>query len=185
MKSTLSNVLLFAAGAGLGVAATWKYFKTKYERIAREEIDSVYATIAKREKKAQDSETDISAYTPDKEDEADYVDVLKDLGYADKEVEFMAKPYVIAPEEFGEVEDYETETLTYYEGDGVLVDDISNEVIEDVESLVGEDSLQHFGEYEPDSVHVRNDRAQCDYEILLDTRCYSDVKDLLPVKEEG
>lgn len=84
------------------------------------------------------------------------------------------KPYVIAPEEFGEMDDYETVSLTYY-SDGVLTDDFDNE-IEDVEGMVGEDSLDHFGEYEDDSVFVRNDRYKTDYEILLDLRKYSDVK---------
>lgn len=182
MKSLLSNVLIFAAGAGIGVAATWKYFKTKYQRIADEEIKSVYDTVYKV-KKEEVEDSGVGYCAPTKEDEEAYVETIRDLEYANEEVQFMAKPYVIAPEEFGEIDEYETETLTYYEGDGVLVDDISDEVIEDVDAMIGEGSLEHFGEYEPDSVHVRNDRARCDYEILLDTRCYSDVKDLLPVKE--
>ena len=41
MKDTLNNVLIFAVGAAIGSAVTWKLLKTKYERIAQEEIDSV------------------------------------------------------------------------------------------------------------------------------------------------
>ena len=41
MNSTLSKVLIFAAGAAIGSAVTWKLIKEKYERIAQEEIDSV------------------------------------------------------------------------------------------------------------------------------------------------
>ena len=83
-------------------------------------------------------------------------------------------PYVIAPEEFGELDDYETETLTYYK-DKVLADDWDNR-IENVDDLVGEESLTHFGEYEEDSVYVRNDTTKTDYEILLDERNFSDVR---------
>jgi hypothetical protein len=77
-------------------------------------------------------------------------------------------PYIIAPEQFGEDDDYERISLTYY-ANGVLVDDI-DEVLndEDVEASVGLESLNHFGEYEEDSVYVRNDSRKCDYEILLD-----------------
>ena len=46
-----------------------------------------------------------------------------------------------------------------------------------IEDLIGEDSLSHFGEYEDDSVFVRNDRLRTDYEILADTRRYGDVYD--------
>ena len=41
MNNTFKNVLIFAAGAFIGSAVTWKLVKTKYEKIAQEEIDSV------------------------------------------------------------------------------------------------------------------------------------------------
>ena len=40
---------------------------------------------------------------------------------------------------------------------------------------IGKDSLTHFGEYEDDSVFVRNDRLKADYEILMDQRTYAEV----------
>ena len=46
---------------------------------------------------------------------------------------------------------------------------------EDYEEHIGDDALGHFGEYEDDSVFVRNDEEQTDYEILLDGRNYHDV----------
>lgn len=76
------------------------------------------------------------------------------------------KPYVIPPEEYGEIYEYDTRNLTYYDN-GVLTDEDDN-VIDDVENLIGEDALNHFGDYEEDSVHVRNDRLKVDYEILRD-----------------
>lgn len=83
------------------------------------------------------------------------------------------KPYVISPDEFGEFEDYERISLSYY-ADQILADE-DDEKVEDVDNVVGLESLAHFGEYEDDSVFVRNDRLKCDYEILLDQRTYSDV----------
>ena len=92
------------------------------------------------------------------------------------------EPYVISPEQFGENEDYERISLTYY-ADQVLVDE-NDEMIEDVEEMVGFESLNHFGEYEDDSVFVRNDAKKCDYEILLDQKLYSDVIDEMPHQME-
>lgn len=173
MNCTLSKVFLFAVGAAFGSAVTWKLLKTKYERIAQEEIDSVKEVFSKRakEEKVEVVEEPVSE---EKEHREEYVDTLNKLNYAAEEVTFMADPYVISPEEFGELgDDYETISLTYY-ADGVLADEM-DEPIEDVDDIVGKDSLNHFGEYEDDSVFVRNDRMRCDYEILLDSRKYSDV----------
>jgi hypothetical protein len=48
MKSKFINVLIFAAGAAIGSAVTWKVVKTKYEQIAREEIESVKEAFESR-----------------------------------------------------------------------------------------------------------------------------------------
>ena len=175
----LKNVLIFAAGAAIGSAITWKFVKTKYEQIANEEIESVKEFFG-RGKTEEESESKkyIEGFTDGlKEVEK----ICEENGYTNysntkKEEEEMDidAPYVIAPEEFGELDDYETETLTYYK-DKVLADDWGNK-IENVDDLVGEESLTHFGEYEEDSVYVRNDTTKTDYEILLDERNFSDVR---------
>jgi hypothetical protein len=87
----------------------------------------------------------------------------------------MDEPYVITPEQFSELdyEGYATETLTYY-ADGVLTDFLDN-VIENVDDVVGEESLEHFGEYEEDTVFVRNDHLMTGYEIQRDNRTYAEV----------
>lgn len=41
MNKTLFGAIMFVAGAAIGSAATYKFVKTKYERISREEIDDV------------------------------------------------------------------------------------------------------------------------------------------------
>ena len=85
-------------------------------------------------------------------------------------------PYVISPEEFGEV-GYTQVSLTYY-ADGILADE-NGEIVDDIEEIVG-DALEHFGEYEDDSVYCRSDPKKCDYEILQDLRRYADVAKNLP-----
>ena len=92
------------------------------------------------------------------------------------------EPYVIPPEEFDELDGYKTRSLTYF-SDGVLYDDIKQEKV-DI-GLVGAESLDHFGEYERDSVFVRNERTKTDYEILLDMSNYSDIGDLYRVSDDA
>ncbi len=185
MNHKLTSAAIFLIGAAVGSAATWQYFKKKYEQIAREEIDSVKEAFSKRKAEADnhaDSRT-IAAEAREKPDVSDYIAKIQAQGYASysamnaknrkEEPSVTDRPYVIAPEEFGEFEDYEKISLTWY-ADQVLADD-DDEPVDEVEEVVGSDALTHFGEYEDDSVFVRNDRLRCDYEILLDTRAYSDI----------
>ncbi len=178
MKGTLSNVLLFAAGAAIGSAVTWKLVKDKYERIAQEEIDSVKETFAAR-KPIEPVEDEPETVEPretisQKPDLYEYAKRLE--GYRDQltseEVAAMDKPRVIRPDEYGDG-DNELVSLNYY-ADGVLTDDWDNP-IEDVEGTVGVESLTTFGKYEEDSVFVRNDKQKIDYEILRDSRNFADI----------
>ena len=179
MNNTLSKILIFAAGAAIGSAITWKFVKTKYEQIANEEIESVKEFFGRGKNKGEESEEVYEVFADGVLKEVEKI--CEENGYTNysntkKEEEEMDidAPYVIAPEEFGELDDYETETLTYYK-DKVLADDWDNK-IENVDDLVAAESLTHFGEYEEDSVYVRNDTTKTDYEILLDERNFSDVR---------
>lgn len=71
--------------------------------------------------------------------------------------------YIITPEEYASKEGYEAESLYYYKN-GVLTDEDDN-VIPNMEELVGSDAANHFGKYEEDVIHIRNDDLETDYEI--------------------
>ena len=119
-----------------------------------------------------------------KPDIVEYAKILSETGYTNyaerqgkkekKGVEPVEdeRPYVISPDEFGEKDGYENVTLTYY-ADGVLTDYFDN-VISNVDEVVGFDSLDHFGEYEDDVVFVRNEKMETDYEILRDLRDFNE-----------
>ena len=194
-KSMLS--LAFIIGATTGSVVTWYLLKDKYEALAQEEIDSVKEVFLRREQELKDQSVKktvaegIKAVDKEKPDLKEYVRRLEKEGYtkysdfgSDEEEKLVSEsgPYVIPPEQFGDDEGYEQIILTYY-ADGVLADE-NDEVIEDVEDAVGIDSLNHFGEYEDDSVFVRNEARKCDYEILLDQRTYSEVAEDMPHQME-
>lgn len=194
----LCSALSFVAGAAIGSVITWKLVKTKYERIAQEEIDSVKEVFSIRKRTEEDTEaeivleevpTDVVVKNLNtKPDIMEYASKINNLGYtgsaneaeeseeeSEVEEDMHDEPYVISADEFDEIEEYEVETLTYY-ADGVLTD-WYNEVIDDVEDVVGLDALENFDKYaaDGDTVFVRNDSRGCDYEIQRDTRNYADI----------
>lgn len=192
MNNSVKGTLLFIAGAAIGSAATWHVLKTAYERIANDEIESVRESYRRKmeEERGNSSDDDSeepSTITADTADE--YVKVKQNAGYTDytgysrptniekgKVPEKMKPeelPYVIPPEEFGDLDDYAQVSLTYFK-DGVLADEGTADIVDDVDATVGESSLSTFGMYEADSVFVRNDRLKSDYEILADERTYDE-----------
>ena len=65
--------------------------------------------------------------------------------------------------------------MVYY-ADNTLADEDDRVMDEEeIERVVGMDSLTRFGEYEDDTVFVRNDALKCEYEIMLDQRTYFEV----------
>lgn len=180
----------FAVGAAVSSAVTWKLTQKKYEQLAREEIEEVreyYASKDKEKNITEDiSDTDAEEPTTDEDDvpftmsneRIEYSAIANKYSTSDNEggdkPMSRREPYVISPAEFGEDDNYETETLIYY-NDGVLADRDGNR-IEDIESCIGYESLNHFGEYEDDSVYVRNDDTMMEYEVLLDETNYADLE---------
>ena len=184
------SLFIFAAGATFGSLVTWRILRDKYEQITQDEIDSVKEVFAKKESHTQDNSGNEERVLVEESEHSEkpsiieYAAKLQENGYIDysdfketvhkEDDNAVEKPYVISPDEFGEFGEYDTVSLTYY-ADHVLTDD-NDDIIEDVDDIVGTESLTHFGEYEDDSVFVRNDRLKCDYEILLDQRNFSDVR---------
>jgi hypothetical protein len=191
MNKTLTNLFILAAGAAIGSVATWKFVKDKYRRQAQEEIDEVreyYAELMRNSSNDQDTEPAVDI--PEKPTEPPMFSEQERVDYANLASNYTVEkgapvtvqiPEVITPGEFGEY-GYPTVSLTYY-ADGVLVDEYGD-VIDpaDVESMIGADFERHFGEYEEDSVFVRNDRLETDYEILRDYSKYSDVRRNSPIQ---
>ncbi|MBR5862193.1 MAG: hypothetical protein IKZ08_02590 [Bacteroidales bacterium] len=192
MNKTLSNLFIFTAGAAIGAVVTWKLVKDKYAQLAREEIAAVrevYRAASLKNKHAEETESENTPEAPQtgipeftERERVDYANLASVYAPTTEEggTVSVKRPYVISPEEFDEV-GYDTISLTMYD-DGVVEDEFGDVVArDDVDRMVGLDSLNHFGEYEEDSVFVRNDETETDYEILRDPRKYSDVPRRTPV----
>ena len=185
--SKLKGIVIFTLGVLTGSLITRHVIKDKYRKLADEEITSVKEMLVKR---LNSDIKEKAALARDKPGVMEYAAMINKKGYTNynkpeeqsSEVlstdRYLTTPYVISPEAFGEEEDYETISFTYY-ADSVLTDG-NDEVVHDVDGVIGYEALESFGEYEDDSVFVRDDRLKCDYEILLDKRSYSDVKKTKP-----
>lgn len=193
----LTNAFIFLTGAVAGAAGAWYFLKEKYETLAEEEIESVKAAYAARERAVmgddgEDSPSPQIQRIPEKPDLMGYAKKLQEAGYRDysstvapdkptsREEEPLSEnpvPYVISPDEFGEMDGYAQISLTYF-ADGVVADE-DDEPLDDPDEIIG-DALDHFGEYEDDSVYVRNDAKRCDYEILKDNRKFHEARQNRP-----
>ena len=198
-----NNVFVFVVGAAVGSLATWLYMKNKVDLLGADlnDLEEYYVRCDEYDSEEESPEDVEDEESHDetvnglhvKPNIMEYAKRVQEQGYVDysgnpksatkpKEVDDVERPYVISPEEFGEI-GYSTMSLTYY-NDGVLTDE-DGDIIEDVDDIVGRDSLDTFGDYEEDSVFVRDDRKKTDYEILADERNYSDVFKTDPHPAEG
>ena len=199
MNDKLSSVIIFCGGVFIGGFFTWDFFKTKYEKIADEEIASVKETFEHREPrpdknynveevpKGNDAYINVSPGVAERIiqiiDSNGYrnysnaqIEIEKKGGAADME---LKHPYVITPEQYEDNVDYTKVSLTWY-SDKILEDDWGN--VLDPDDVIGSDALTTFGQYEKDSVFVRDDDEQIDYEVLLDTRSYKETYGHDPVE---
>lgn len=194
----MKNLLCFVTGAAIGSVVTWKLIEKKYKDLADEEIESVIETFKNRKpritkdevketvekvinkcKEPKETVEDIvtsEGYSIENEEEIDEDDESNYTIDVDPGVEVIA-PYVITPEQFGEYSEYGTKTLTYY-ADNVLTDEIDNPITsEEMETMIGPDALDHFGEYEDDSVYIRDEMNEMDYEILKSEKTFSEIQE--------
>lgn len=185
----MNKIVIFVLGAATGSLVTWKIVENKYKKLADEEIESVREYYKNKDAKEHLVECEVyEEFVEPKVTVTEYKDKINELGYTIVEEETiedpyevkvepgpeMVTPYIIAPEEFGETYGFTTKSWTYY-SDNVLVDELGNIVFEP-ESIIG-DGLEHFGEYEDDSVYVRNENTECDYEILKHEKTFEEINE--------
>lgn len=193
----MKTIVAFVAGAGIGAAIAYYFTKQKCEAEKQEEIEELREYYGKKRAQGESNESfavkksEIYPTIDEKPDLMSYAKKLAEAGYtnysqnsesAEKREPTGERPYVISPDEFGEMENYNKISLMYY-ADGVLCDDMDVPV-DNIDEIVGADFASHFGEYEDDSVFVRNDPRKCDYEILRSLREYREIISESPYKAE-
>lgn len=198
----MNKVIVFILGAATGAGAMAYICRTKYETMIQEELDDIKEAYNEKLKEALGDDEDVEiingyATTNDPEEKPNLMEYASQpgtTGYTDyaamstkkesnitsndvviKEELNMSNPKitVISPDEFGDDTDYDTISLRLY-NDGIVTDE-DGDPIKYVEDLIGVGSLNRFGEYEDDSVFIRNDINHTYYEVLRDESNYSEV----------
>jgi uncharacterized protein YneF (UPF0154 family) len=87
------------------------------------------------------------------------------------------EPYLISEEEFLRNEDGHTQdTLTFFNGDFVLADSSDSKIDPDeVDKRIGNNNLRPLTEGKAQSVYVRNEYLEVDFEILWSEGKYSEI----------
>lgn len=169
----MNQTIIFCGGVVVGGVIGYFIGKKREESFREEEIASVKAAYAKDIHEAVDEAYDEYkkqvkklnlSYIPDDSKSAD-----EEWDEAEKEnpVEPEMVPYVVSPDAFAnEHAEYAKLTYVYYEDNEVLINE--EEECVDIDSSIGYDAINHFGEYEKDAVFVRNEALGNDYEVLLE-----------------
>lgn len=200
MNNGIKNALLLTAGIVIGGTASYfvtkKALEMKFEEDLDAEVQEVkhYYKLLRKEGEFASPETVtpevnyqelIESYQNSEplveEPLITYEEVVEEVEDRDPEV-----PYVISMEEYmQDREEFDKNTVTYFEEDEVLCDDRET-VIPDVEATVGHDSLTKFGTSSSNHnvVYVRNERLEADFEIILDKGAFSEVVLGFKEKEE-
>lgn len=176
----MNQTIIFCGGVVVGGVIGYFIGKKREESFRESEIESIKETYSRNVKKAADiydvaneemkKESRVGmeklhvSYIPDDSKSAD-----EEWDEAEKQnpVEPEMVPYVVSPDAFAnEHAEYAKLTYVYYEDNEVLINE--EEECVDIDSSIGYDAINHFGEYEKDAVFVRNEALGNDYEVLLE-----------------
>lgn len=96
--------------------------------------------------------------------------------------EMMEAPYIITDEEYTEDNGYSKETVWLYKEDKALIGD-NDEIIDNDEDCIGKAILNDIESYfkEGNTIYVRNDLMQIDFEVNLQNKSYS--RDVLGLED--
>lgn len=100
----------------------------------------------------------------------------------------IVEPYIISEEDFIDPNSYvefDRNTLLYYEEDDVLATD-RDEVIQNVEEIIGSQALTSFGygSNNKDVVFVRNVKLGCNFEVIREEGSYQEMVLGIPMDDD-
>lgn len=180
----LKILAAFAAGLGCGILATRSYFDKKYQSIADEEIESMKEVIERKKDEEREAEAMVAQYHREVNG---YVSSVPPSGVdriierAVEKVERTASPVEddspieISSDEWLNDGYYDKFSMTYYEGDDVLVMDDGGDdgPFADIEDTIGIDIFEEFRSGKESEIFVRNPNTGIDYDVVKDQRAYN------------
>ena len=177
------NILIFVAGVVVGGAAGYFYGKSKERSAAEKDIQEAKEYYKQVYENEHSEKEDLPVGEPEQKAyreavRASYItDEDEEVEDEEGPVEMSDVPYVIDSDAYvtGGSKGFGQYVLRYYTKNGVLVNEQDETV--DIESNIGSDFINHFGEFETNTVFVRNEAQLADYEVLYEEGAW-------PINEE-
>lgn len=171
----MKGLIYFLSGVAVGAASTYLLLKGRYNASEKEFYARKYDERKPKEEEKEEQKVEEPKHTiTEKPDIHEYARILAEQRYSNKDVK-VENSHIISKREFEESE-YDAEALIYY-ADGVLAYETTDEVVDNADEIVGTEFKDHFGEYEDNTVFVRNDEEQTDFEIIRYDQKYKEVSD--------
>lgn len=181
---TAKGLAFIFLGMLFGVAVSQSYFKSKYQKIADEEISVIKEKLDEFKDTAKEPgpivvDQDRSVVSGNKYSvmTREYSDPNQDVTATNSDSNEDSSILIINFDEFAnEYPHHFKLALTYYELDGILAND-QDEIVDDVSRLLGENVMNSFGDdpEDPYSVYVRNFSEGADYEITKVSSGYGET----------
>ena len=171
MKKYISNVIVLAVGAILGVGVTDYILKKKYEETIQEYSDDLYK---RRTKKTVIVRKELPEEVP--VDPAEYehpVDDEEEIQRHTPNIHLRKDPYFIDDFEYREeCKTFDKVSLMLFQ-DLALIDD-SDELLH-LETIFGTLTNEVTNMFSLDTVYVRNESISTDYEVVKSAKLYSEM----------
>ena len=172
------------SGMALSFGAGYRVAKKKFDYILDTQIEEIKKTFEEEYKKPQEEPqitVTVSSLNDSNTWTTGHYGGQADMYIVDnKKIDDTVKYnydnmiHIISPMEFGEDESYETIGLTYY-FDGVLARDDDDTIIEDIDDVIGINSLKYLGDYAEGVLYIKNDILGTYYEITESDKTYTEV----------
>lgn len=191
----MNRLIIFASGLAAGAVGGYlvtkellnAQFEKEYESLQEYYNHKLYnmkeATQEDEEPKGKEKETKPIARIsrvakPDAEVEPDYDEIIEKLNYnqysTKVEKTLNKKPYIISVDEFMDNANHDKKIYSYFPDDDVVMDSETDEVVDNVEMVLGTENLEVITMDDNNEVYIRNETYGCDYQIILESGSYED-----------
>ena len=165
----MHKALYFVAGAAAGSLITFLAVKKHYQKKTEDTIAAIREFHASKEEAEKELE---------EEQKEKYTELVTTLEYAPEHEEVPVilhenRPTIekISEEDYGNDAGYEAIPTYIYYANGILVDELGDEVPQSsIEKYLGSDFYLKFEN--DDVLYLRNHESKCDFEIIMDESDY-------------
>lgn len=193
---TFRDTIIFLSGVGLGAVSTYFILKDKYNKQANEENEQLKAYYEEKYSNKEETpsvveqkvEESIDIPEEKKEEEPDYGNIIEKLNYNqfsttvpasnDSEERLAKKPYLISMDDYNTDTKYIKKIVSYFEEDGVCMDNDTKEVITNIPKELGMDNLETINTDDDGEIYIRNEMLGIDYNVVSEPGSYEDYLDI-------